>query len=542
MPVAIIMFVLALVGLIVIVCVWLVRSRGARWRPRPTKRHVVTRIVCGAGGVGILGAVAVTSYLDVRRPDAPPDVPQTVRVPTKTLSEIHADLAGGQTRRLTRARLLVRMMVLDVSAPLLRPIVVDEHEFQWAGGQNERLRRRKEIGDDIVVSYDVNINRVSVVADHRGGRRGPELRLSATSMGAAIQYRHGSAHSGFSGLGRDDDRDGVIHTESAFAFRDFSPRNPLSLVPGPIDQPSLYLSLSIELLADDDPMKTVPLASYIDARSRDVWLHVWRFGNRRPLAAEVGRRAADPGVPGAAMAEHLGTSLVSLLVAAALLTQLFVRRRLAMVCLLALMIVGAAGVDGLALGTWLRRADDAEQPLETRIAACIRAPSTFFYRRTAPRRLAAIAEAQDNPPALRQLAAELALAGRPNAHSDLDLTHAQSIGPASRLAAGLQAGKLTDPDTGRTVLLGIWPRTHLAVIAKRSGRRAPGDVRCLLPDEAERIVILTPGLTFRTVGTRDEFRRAVEAFDAGRLRESQVWRDVIAPAMADHGLQPVERD
>ena len=540
MPVYIMFLIIPMIVLVPVVFVWLARVRAGRWRPRSARRHVVTRIVCGVLAVGILGAVAVTSYLDVQRSPAPADLPATVRVPTRSLGELYADMPQGKTRRPDRARLLARLIVVDVSTPLLRPMLVDEHEFHWSVGSNAKIQRRRETDDGLSVLYDVTVSDVEVVVplDKRSPRRTMlQLRGSGT-----IRCRHGNHRASSGGSLQDTNADGVSRMDSSFVMRGASSRNPLSLLADPVATMNVYLVLTLELLAEDDPMETVPLTSLIDAHSRQIRLGVWRRGNREYYPAKVSRMVADPGVPGAAMVEHLGVSVVSLLAAAALLTQLFVRRRLALICLLTLMIAGAAGADRLAMGRWLARADDGDQPVKARIDACMRAGGTLFYRRTARAGLTRLAERRENPPALRHLAAELARALSPQVKAVWDMAPPRTLQfgrPGTPQWVRLDVTKFSDPATGRTVLLGIWPKTHFSMTIQRRRRLALGDGQCLLPAETDRIVILTRGLTFHAVGTREDFRRAVEAFDAGRLRESWVWQDVIAPALSAHGLQPI---
>ena len=129
-------------------------------------------------------------------------------------------------------------------------------------------------------------------------------------------------------------------------------------------------------------------------------------------ATVVLRRSGELDAPvrGFALAVHLGASSLLLFVAAGLLAQLFTRRSLALVAMLAAVVLYAAAVERAALGTHLSHLENAEAPLPTRLAGCARAPDTFFYRRTALRRVQAVADDAEAPEALRTFAAEAARA------------------------------------------------------------------------------------------------------------------------------------
>jgi len=119
--------------------------------------------------------------------------------------------------------------------------------------------------------------------------------------------------------------------------------------------------------------------------------------------------------PGLALAGHIGISALLLMLAALLLTQLFARRSLAFVGVLAAVVLYVAALDRLALGTHLSHLRDPGEPVRARITACCHASDTFFYRKTALARVRAVADDPQTPLALRDVARGAArfLAGAP---------------------------------------------------------------------------------------------------------------------------------
>ena len=113
----------------------------------------------------------------------------------------------------------------------------------------------------------------------------------------------------------------------------------------------------------------------------------------------TGAWLAARGAPGAVL-------LLTLLIAVALLTQVFTRRGVAFALILAGTILYVAALDRAVLATHLSRLDNASAPVAERKIACAEATGTFFYGKTAIERFDAVVKDPGAPMALRELAAQ----------------------------------------------------------------------------------------------------------------------------------------
>jgi hypothetical protein len=119
------------------------------------------------------------------------------------------------------------------------------------------------------------------------------------------------------------------------------------------------------------------------------------------------RPVARPGLPHSLkLAIHAGVASLLLLVAAALLAQLFARHSVAFAGVLACVILYAAALDRAVLGTHLGHLADPSAPIATRMTACAGTTCTFFYRKTAQAALHRLEGDDSAPGVLREAAGE----------------------------------------------------------------------------------------------------------------------------------------
>jgi len=394
--------VVELVILLVVVAVVAVaisrrRPGGVRRRARP--RHIVVRIVCGALAAVILVALGVGSWQEVRRayPEASEGSKASVRVPTQP-APVPAIDARRSRVEVGKARLLFRIVVVDSQGGLQRPLHVAQHAFDWPSERGRAWATDFEV-EGTRVSTRVSVLRVE--ARRRGNGQPPQIEARISySLSRESGWSRGSS-SGTSHLAVGQ----VSHRHPLSMGGRPSPR-PLSLVAGPA--PHLSACYHFELAASGDPLAEMPLGKWMAAHEAES-----RDSAQQGVHASVGHRWSpelDAPVRGFALAAHLGASSLLLFVAAGLLAQLFTRRSLAFVAMLAAVVLYAAAVERVALGTHLSHMENADAPLPTRLAGCTRAPDTFFYRRTALRRVQTVADDAEAPEALRTFATETARA------------------------------------------------------------------------------------------------------------------------------------
>jgi len=181
-------------------------------------------------------------------------------------------------------------------------------------------------------------------------------------------------------------------------------KSPLSIASGPDLASAVCQFVWGSLVAEGDPLMEVPVTAFLhehEAEARRTlaehgWTPTWRLARAHPS-----ERAPAPGL---GLAGHIGISCLLLIVAALLLTQLFARRSLAFVGVLAAVVLYVAALDRLALGTHLSHVRDAQAPLAARITACWHATDTFFYRKTALAGVRAVADDPQAPSALCDVA------------------------------------------------------------------------------------------------------------------------------------------
>ena len=407
----------AVVIVVIVLAVLMWRGGAAGSRRRLRYRHPVTRIVCAALGVGVLVAVAVATWHDVRalyagEPPAEPEAAQTVRVPSKP---IPPRTPGPGDRRgqieVHEARILAYAILAEPSGEQLVPTQVCLMDLHWGAGVHglpagdvtpplpegslHSAGRAELVLGDRVFTLEARITG-SLQESVRSGKRqllaGMDTSVHSQRRGLVGRVWRTSSR-GQRWIGR-----GIEELDKTVVG---APAHPLSIAGSQPNRPMAVLWMCVEA-AQDDPLTEITMdefaARYPMPTVSDVGLRVFRDT----------RGFANGQMQGLSLAVHLGPPAALLLVAAALLSQVFRRRGLALAGMLVVVILFVAAADRLALGAHLSRlADEAAHPA-TRMLACREATNTFFYRATALDEIGAIAKAEAAPDHLRYVARESA--------------------------------------------------------------------------------------------------------------------------------------
>jgi len=398
---------------IVLAAVLMRRGGAAGLRRRLRYRHPVTRIVCAALGVGVLVAVAAATWHDVRALYATePSSAVTVRVPSKPVPPRTPGPGDSPGEiEVHEARILVYCILAEPNGDQLVPTDIFWMDLHWGAGVHglpagdvsgplpegslHSAGKAERVLGDRVFTFEARIT----------GSLRESVRSGERHLLAGLDY---SVHSRGQGLLdrrlRTSSRgqrwvDGKV--ESMLNVVAGSPSHPLSIAGSQANRPMAVLWSCVEA-ARHDPLTEITLdefaARYPMPTVRDAGLRVFRestgFGGGR--------------MHGLSLAGHLGPPAALLLVAAALLSQVFLRRGLALAGVLVVVILFVAAADRLVLGAHLSRLADEAAPLATRMRACREATNTFFYRATALGKIASIAEAEAEADHLRYVARESA--------------------------------------------------------------------------------------------------------------------------------------
>ena len=369
-----------LLVIVVVVVLLLRRSTGTGLRG-PRKRHVVTRIVCGVLGFGILIAVGVGSWQEMNKPYAAGKRELMVKVPTNEPPAPDAKNGG---------RFLHYVVVVDASAGVVRPVHAEMIEFKLP----------EDIGREFRADF-------SLAGEDMGYTTSPrEMRyvsVPGASNRLAINVRESlgseEAHGGTSRSGNSPTYVvGKVRQMMTSSHSGGMPDSPLAVVPSSPTELRVY-GLMLQA-SKDDSLEPVPLAEFARRHGPEIDVKPGRYGPRpRPL-----RHKSDVPAHGAALAVHVGPVAMLLVAAAFLLTQLFTRRHVAFPAVLAAMVLYVAVLDRVALGVNLSYAEDKDAPIAVRLLGYARAHDTFFYQETATESLQALADDLDAPRQLRESA------------------------------------------------------------------------------------------------------------------------------------------
>ena len=363
---------------------WLVRlGRGGLACRGPRKRHVITRIICGSLGAGILVVLTVGTLVGVsRRYDAWAFPAVTAHVPA--LPPPKLTTAPGSDEVTGSVRLLVQLVVLDTDAGG-QVVRVGETQMRWNPGRTSTAQVALAAGQtDLELTL-----KVSSVVLHGASDKGPEIysQLSFHSSSPG-QWGSGSTSNYLSGL---------YDLDVVSGLGDNVNTSLISLLPPSSDRLRAVAILTV--LSDNDPLKEVSVAQLMAMHQGELSRALAEHGGREPYRVQNPMPAL-----GLALAAHVGLASLSLLVAAILLTQLFRRRTYAFAGVLAVVILYAAAMDRGVLGMNVSHLTDASAPSVVRTTACRQTAMSFFYGKTALREIEAVASDRTATAALSQCA------------------------------------------------------------------------------------------------------------------------------------------
>jgi len=396
---------IALAPIIVVIClatlVLAFRFRG-RWfiprRRRAKKRHLVTRLVCGLLGAGIVAAVGVGTWQTVRAAYAPPrGAGVAVRAPTLPPPPVPVPPRRGREQDIPDARVLVTFLIADRAGGMCRPVHSEQFDVRLPADKGHKYGAAFRF-PHLRGYYRFTIDRVFAA---RSDGDGGEVFYDGSDEFHVRSFDSSSHGSGFYRHRGTVGHLGALYVgEAAKALSD-----PLSVVPPVRRQYDAFVVRT--LLAAGDPLKDVPLAEFVAGRRESLKAaaaddDTWRPYSRRRRQPAVSDLPA--GVGGIRLAAHVGVAGLLLVVATLLLAQLSTRRAAVWVVLIIAATAYTVALDRAALAEHLSVLSNAATPLADRLTACDQAGRTFFYRQTALTALARQAGDAGAPAALRDAA------------------------------------------------------------------------------------------------------------------------------------------
>ena len=376
------------------------RFRG-RWfiplRRRAKKRHLVTRLVCGLLGLGIIVAVGVGTWQTVRGAYAPP-AGEGIKVLAGTLPPpLPVPPRRGREQDIPNARVLVTFLIVDRAAEQCRAVHAEQFDVRLPADQGRKYEaafkfphlrgyHRFSIGRVFAMRSDGDDGEVS----YEGTDESYVTSFDSSSHSSGYYRHHGSTHHvGPLDIGR-----------QRVALSD-----PLSVVPPARRRYDAFVVRTP--LAADDPLKEIPLAEFVAGRRDGLKAaaaddDTWTSRRRRRPDGLVSKPDLPPG--GVRLAAHVGIAGLLLVVATLLLAQLSTRRAAVWVVLMIAATGYAVALDRAALAGHTSVLSDAAAPLADRLTAADQAGETLFYRRSAQAALARQADDAGAPAALRDAA------------------------------------------------------------------------------------------------------------------------------------------
>jgi hypothetical protein len=459
--------------------------------------------------------------------------PGSLRIPTKKAAALTAEIKPNRKVPLTEARLLVKAVIMEVITPTsFKAVRVDEFDVAWRSGKNSGLSNYFTLGDSLL-SYHLIINRVYV----QRSKDSTEVRVQGDgNWNIRVNYVNRGGHSSSSEGVRIVD--GIALAQNLRIGNSFGSNKPLSVVPTVAKYGQLILCVFVDLADADDKLTTIPVGKFITERQDEILTRASRQGGS---SSSSRRWRIDPEAPPTVnLIEHVGFASLLLLLAAGLLGQLFMRRGLATVAMLATVVLYVAAIDRIALGMHLSYARDTEAPMSKRLIACQAATNTFFFAKTASNQLRTIADDQLSPEDLQHRAGRgsvllgaIAHTGRIVDNLQPLRTRSTSVHLAARTEEGLEtlhwqitAYYMRPNDRPLMVAVRVLPR-HLR--DDGLGSRMLRRVIFSQVDATGRIVVVGPSLRAVVTGNENDMLQAAQASRHGKLPGSDVWTRLILP-------------
>ena len=394
--------VVLLLVLVVVGIVWsLFRRPGLFVIRGPRKRSIVTRVICGTLGAGILIVLTVGTLHAVNKTYEPSTFPPvTAHVPTLP-PPTPAETPGAGNPRFKNARLLIQLVLLD-PVSTNQVVRVGEMDMRWVEGQPSCRRETRLTVGKTDFELVADISQVNVDARAKG----------KVSPFGILTLRGTDDHGPMS-----SSRAGVFSTGLIDFFGIRSQRNPSSVNTNfislqPVRGDNLWAIAVITVLADDDPLKEVPGQQLMAMQGDEMRLKV-----EVNAANSILLHSSVPAL-GLAAVSNFGFAAVSLLAATILLTQLFTRRTMAFAGVMAVVLLYAAAMDRVVLGMNVAHLNDPTASPVMRITACRQTAMSFFYGKTALREIQAVAADASAPSALQACAKQTTQTMEDQARSD----------------------------------------------------------------------------------------------------------------------------
>jgi hypothetical protein len=325
------------------------RKRSARTiRLRgPRRRHIVTRSVCAVLALAIITSVGYFSWTEAGATYAV-ESPQTgtVQIRTKIPVDLTAELKPNQQVTLKKGRLLIKAMVLEaVTATSFRTIRTDEFDINWIDGNSDIIENSFKL-EDSAIHYRLNLT--NVYLRQREGAAHNALQIEGHWMTAVSRPNGGRSSSSTGGRIIRNGIGGITNINSGNRYRS---NKPLSAIPSSAAYGRLILCLFADIAEPDDKLATISTEQFITDSHEQMLAQ-----NNQNHGGFNRRWRVDPHVPPmVSLIEHAGIAGALLAVAAVLMAQLFMRRRLATTIMLAVVILYIAALDRAALDMHISR-------------------------------------------------------------------------------------------------------------------------------------------------------------------------------------------
>jgi hypothetical protein len=348
---------------------------GARFmRPgfrigRRHKRHIITRIICGTLGAGIVIAVAIGTYQQAQshyavKPGNEPTIAMATLPEAKVeMYKLPAD-----------ARLVYQFIVADYSSGA--PDILHVERLDLSPPDWSAQRVTFEAGG---CRFQLALKGLAPWWGY--GHRGPTLGENL-SYESVWQFGQSTSFSSRDILGltaRDAVRGPANAYPFAFGFR-----------------PDMHLRIFTfaQLVSPTDPLRGTPAEQWAAQHVEE--LDAARAGDSNMVFRHTTATAE--------MAAHLGLAAMLLGLAAILFAQLFTRRGLALAGMVTVMILYIAVLDRVGLSINTSHMEDANAPVATRVIGLHQSAETFFFAKTANEHISSLAQDASAPNELRDLA------------------------------------------------------------------------------------------------------------------------------------------
>ncbi len=523
--------------LIVLVVIFVVpRLSGRRIGRTPDRlsprRRKIIRIAMVAVGASLLLVVTFATWRDLRTPYEVADGPVlTLRVPTQSIGEIAANHPEwhGVNRPVLNARLIVSVLLVDMSGPSPIVLNVDEHDANWTWELND----------------DNPQNRIVKKIDR------PECEGTYTIAVRELLAWYSTAATPMSGLSGQVDIEWKSPGQRVNS-NSGTPRGPVNAYVGPVRRPAWlelsmlprlqergYLTLLayVNLAEDDDPLKSIPVTDLPEISNRDVSAQALEVGS---MPAGMLWHAVEYTVPASRLLDRTGVSAFLLFGAALGLARLARRYALGVMLAVPAVVLLMVLADWTAVSAHSGHLLNDSATVKGRQRAARRAAGTFFFRRTASEAMTRVVDDLTQPEPLRNTARLLSRgldAVAAPLHQPIGSTRS-STGYNQGLGIGIRQCLYRDK-AGRPLLLCVQLSNTSSSTAWDVGYVAMSQM-----DSYRRIVTLDDQLAVQVIGTEADFDAAVVASERYDEQEADVWRNVILPALMppppDEAAQPAE--